>query len=269
MKHLKKNIGAYLKIAELWPQMVLAYRTSLAFDLLGLLLKVYLLNMVFTAAYAGRGTINGIHLNQVITFVTLANLQVWLLFPIIARYLYGRIRQGQVAFDLARPVPILGQLLAHQVGATAARFPVVLLSMPLIMIVGGLEPPPSATAGLLYLLSLALGYLITVLIALMIGLLGFCTIEIRGFLIIYDFASQFFAGALVPLWFFPPLLRRAADVLPFQAQAFIPISLYIGQISGVQAVEALALQLLWVGSLGGFAWLLWQRVLWRITIQGG
>ncbi len=119
------------------------------------------------------------------------------------------------------------------------------------------------------MVSLGLGYLVAMLMGLLLGLMAFWTLELGGVLTIYAFANQFFGGALVPLWFFPPLLRRVADLLPFQAQAFIPLSIYTGQLVGTQAVEALALQLFWVVALFGLARLVWQRAMYRVVIQGG
>ena len=269
MKHLGRNIPAYRQIAALRMQVAYTYRTNAALELVSLLLKVYLLKMVFVAVYAGRETVDGITLRQVITFVTIANLQMFLLVPVIAWYVYERVREGQVAFDIARPAPFLSQLLAHQVGETVSAVPFVVLALPCAALLGGLQAPQSLMAGLLYMVSLGLGYLVAALMSLIIGLIAFWTLELGGVLVIYMFANQFFGGALVPLWFFPPSLRRVVDLLPFQAQTFIPLSMYTGQVSGMEAVQALALQLFWVVTLSGLAWLLWRRAIYRVVIQGG
>jgi len=143
------------------------------------------------------------------------------------------------------------------------------LAVPLALFVGGLELPASPSAGLLYLVSMALAYMVTTLLGMLMGLVAFWTLQTRGVQAIYDFVSLFFAGALVPLWFFPPALRQVADWLPFQAQAFIPLSLYMGQVPEGQIAGALGLQLFWVVTLFGVCWLVWQRAMRRVTIQGG
>ncbi len=269
MKRLGAHIPAYLQIVNLWIQMAYTYRVNLAMEVVGLLLKIFLLKVVWTAVYAGQGVVDGIALDHVISFITLANLQMWLIFPMLAWHIQERIREGQIAIDLARPVPFLGQLLANQVGGTAAFAPFMLLAVPLALFVGGLEPPASVSAALLYLVSLVLAYLVTTLLGMLMGLIGFWTLQTRGVQSIYDFVSQFFAGALVPLWFFPPALRQLANWLPFQAQAFIPLSLYMGQVPEQQIAGALGLQLFWVVALFGICWLVWQRAMRRVIIQGG
>lgn len=269
MKTLWRNLPAYGQIAGIWPQMALIYRLELVFNMVGLLLRVFLLSVVFTAVYAGRPTVDGIALPQVITFVTLANLQNVLVSSMIGEHLRERIRDGSIVFDLGRPVPFLGQLLAHQIGNTLAILPFVMLAAPFAWLVGGIAPPPSPSALLLYFLSLGLGYLIAVLIGMLIGLAAFWTTEAGGFIMIYQFVNQFFSGALVPLWFFPPVLRRVADVLPFQAQTFTPISIYSGHWTGQRALAALGVQLLWVVVIAIADWLVWRRAMRRVVVQGG
>jgi ABC-2 type transport system permease protein len=269
MRRLAANWPAYLQIVSLNAQVVFAYRTGVAIELTAMLLKIFLLKVVWTAVYAGRGVVDDVALREVITFTTLANLQFYLLFSNATSYLYSRIREGLIALDLARPVPFLGQLMAHQVGGTAAFGPYVLLAAPFAFLVGGIQPPASLAAGGLYLVSLLLAYLVTTMIGILVGLLAFWTLEIWGIHSIVNFVSQFFSGALVPLWFFPPVMRDIANWLPFQAQAFLPLSIFLGRIEGWAVAEALAVQLLWVAVLGAFVVLVWRRAMRRVVVQGG
>nr|MDQ3328665.1 ABC-2 family transporter protein [Chloroflexota bacterium] len=215
MSGLWLNVPAYRQIAGLELQTAYAYRVNLAFDVLRILLRVYLLKVIWTAVYAGQGVVDGVDLAQVIAFITLAQLQVWVMTPLIADYIQDRVREGKIALDLARPAPFLGQLLAHQVGGTASLLPFVLLAVPFAFVLGGFVPPASVSAGLLYLLSLTLAYLVSVLMGMVLGLVSFWTLQIGGVLAIYVYVSQFFTGALVPLTFFPQWLRQVADLLPF------------------------------------------------------
>jgi ABC-type uncharacterized transport system permease subunit len=265
----KSNLPAYLQIVSLLTQTAFAYRVELAIELVGVLLKIFLLRVVWTAVYAGRPVVDGIPLDEVIGFMTLANLQLFLMASWITGYLYDRIRQGLIALDLARPVPFLGQLVAYQIGGTVALLPFLLVAAPLAFLAGGVQPPASLIAAGLYLVSLALAYLVSMLLGMLIGLVAFWTTEIWGIRAIVDFVSQFFSGALVPLWFFPPLLRDVAAWLPFQTQAYLPISIYLGRASGAAAGMALGVQLVWVLVLAGAVTLVWRRAMRRVVIQGG
>ncbi len=235
----------------------------------GILLRIYLLKVIWTAVYAGRGVSAGVELHELIAFITLVQLQTWLMFPRIAGYIQERVHDGTIALDLARPVPFLGQLLAHQLGGTAAYLPFVLLAVPFAFVLGGFAPPASWPAGLLYLLSFGLGYLVAALIGMLLGLVSFWTVQTWGVINIYEYTNQFFTGALVPLWFFPARLRQIADLLPFQAQAFIPLSIYLGQVPARAIPAARGVQAVWVVVLSGVAWGMWQHAMRRVVIQGG
>jgi ABC-type uncharacterized transport system permease subunit len=263
------NLPAYAQLAGVWPQIALTYRVELAFRVFGILLKIYLLKVIWTAVYADRGVVDGVELSEVIAFITLAQFQVWVMYPLIADYIQERVHEGTIALDLARPVPLLGQLLALQLGATASYLPFVLLAVPFAYVLGGIVPPASLSAGLLYLLSLSLGYLISVLLSMLLGLVSFWTLQTWGLLEIYYFANQFFTGALVPLWFFPPGLRQLALLLPFQAQTFTPLAIYLGQVPADEIPTALAFQVGWVIILFALVWIVWQRAMRRVVVQGG
>ncbi len=263
------NLPAYAQLARLSRQVTYVYRANLIFNVLSILIQVYLLKVVWTALYAGRNSVGTLGLHALITTMTVANLQLWVIAPYIANYLYRQVYQGKIALDLARPVGFLGQLLAQQVGFTLGIIPFVLLAAPVAWLVGGLQAPATASAMAFYVVSLVLAYLVSVLMGLLLGLSAFWTLEIGGFLGMYRFVSQFFAGALIPLQFFPPALRAVATVLPFQVQAYLPISLYLGQTQGAGVLAVLALQLAWVVALYALAHVVWRRALRRVVVQGG
>jgi len=117
--------------------------------------------------------------------------------------------------------------------------------------------------------SLLAGYVISMLMTLMLGMLAFWTLQIDGLTMLYILFGQFFAGALVPIPFFPPVLRLLAEVLPFQSTTYLPVAIYVGRVHGNGALHALALQLLWVVILALAANLMWRRSLHRVVVQGG
>lgn len=266
---MTRNIPAYLQIISLWMQTGYAYRFQLLIELLGLMLRIFLFKIVWTSVYAGRTEVDGISLNEVISFTTLANLQIYLLTSTLSGYLQDRIREGLIALDLARPVPFLGQLIANQIGGSFAFGPFVLLAAPVAFLIGGIQPPASLAAGVGYLLSLGLAYMLTALIEALIGMLAFWMTEIWGIRAILQFVGQFFSGALVPFWFFPPLLREIAAWLPFQAQAFLPLEIFLGRIQGQAIINALGLQLFWIIILSTIVVLVWRRAMRSVVIQGG
>lgn len=264
-----RSLAAYLQIVSMGVQMIAAYRVEAVLQTASMLLQVYLLRAIWEAVYAGQNQLDGRPLALVIAYVTLATIQNWLLSPNLAYFLAEHVRDGSVGVELVRPIPFVGRLLAQQGGETAFALPFAIAAFPLAVLLGGMQPPASPAFAALYVLSFGLAYGIMVLIGLVIGLASFWTIEIYGLAMIYRLVSAFFGGALMPLWFFPPPLRVVADWLPFQSMLFVPIAIYLGQLTGGDAVRAIALQLLWVLALYVAALAVWRRAMRRVVIQGG
>jgi ABC-2 type transport system permease protein len=262
-------LPVYMRLAAMVPKTVLTYRFNLVMSLVSLLLQIYLLKVVWSAIYANRTDVGAFPLEQLLTYLTIANLQIWLVNPQLAWDVQQRVREGQIAVDLARPVPFPGQMIAQHVGGTIGVLPLVAIALPAAFVAGSLRPPASVESGAFYLASVVLAYAVMALMGLLLGFVAFWTLETTGMMAIFRFANLFFAGGLVPLAFFPAPLRAVAEALPFQTQAYIPVSLYLGRIQGSDAFRALGLQLFWLLLLGAVAAMVWRRAVSKIVVQGG
>lgn len=263
------NLPAYAKIVALTTQLAFTYRLNLALELLGLMLQIFLLKVVWTAVYADRGSVEGADLTTLLTYLTIANLQIWIISPSTSWLIQEKVREGKIAQDLARPVGLVGQILANQVGFTLGLLPLIFAVTPVAYFVGVLRPPATLEAALFYVVSVLLAYVVVTWMGMLIGLISFWTLETTGIGAIYRFSNLFFSGALVPLWLFPGPLRAVAELLPFQTQAFIPVSIYIGRIDGADALRGILIQVVWAIALGLVVRLVWSRALRKVVIQGG
>lgn len=266
---LPRRAAVFTRLALLSTQTVFSFRFNIVFELVSVFLQILLLKIVWTAVYSDRGTIEGIDLATVLTYLTIANLQLWVIFPETGWWLQRKIKEGKIAQDLARPVSLITQLLAHQFGSTLFFVPAALAAMPVAFFVGVLRPPASLEAGILYVVSLALALGVVTSMGLLMGLVAFWTFETTGILAMYRFFNLFFAGALVPLWLFPGPLRVLAELLPFQTQANIPVSIYIGRLQGPDAIRGLIVQAVWVVLLALFVRFVYSRALRKVVVQGG
>jgi len=262
-------VSRYLACARMQFATVLAYRADYLLTAVLLLVQVYLLRVVWTAVYADRGVADGITEHTVIAYATLATVQYTLFSPWRFSQIPQRVREGKVAMDLLRPVGFCAQMLAGQVGGTAAMAPFLLLALPFALLAGGAAAPPSALAAVAYAVSLVLAYTISQLLALLVGMVAFWTVENTGIFMIYRIVAQFLSGALVPLWFMPGPLRVLAQVLPFQATTYTPAATYLGEIHGSGLAVALGVQVLWVGLLAALTRMVWSRAVHRVVVQGG
>lgn len=266
---LPRRAAVFTRLALLSTQTIFSFRFNIVFELVSVFLQILLLKIVWTAVYSDRGTIEGVDLATVLTYLTIANLQLWVIFPETGWWLQRKIKEGKIAQDLARPVSLITQLLAHQFGSTLFFVPAALAAVPIAFFVGVLRPPASPEAGLLYLVSLALALGVVTSIGLLMGMVAFWTFETSGIVAMYRFFNVFFAGALVPLWLFPGPLRVLAELLPFHTLASIPVSIYIGRLQSMDAIRGLLVQAVWVVLLALVVRVVYSRALRKVVVQGG
>lgn len=245
-------------------RLAMAYRSTIVMTMVTLIAQVFLLRMIWTSVYGARDSAAGITLEALLAYLTLANLQSFAMNTVVTRTVHHRIRTGMVFFDLARPVGYLRQMTSFQLGNTLGGFLLLAPSIPVVMLVGSITPPADLGG---YLVTLALGYVITVQLALLVSLIGFWTMETGAIALLFRLVSQFFAGTMVPLAFFPGFLGVLADLLPFKYMGYVPAGVYIGHITDVP--WTLLIELAWVAGLAALLWLVWSRAQRKVVIQGG
>ena len=180
------------------------------------------------------------------------------------------VETGQIAMDLVRPLNI--QVLRYAEWAGLFAFDAVLIALPVWLIfrlTGIAEGPATLGDGLLFLLSLMLGWVVMAGLQTILNTLTMQTLQGSGLVKARVAVQELMSGALIPLAAMPDALRVAAEILPFQAVVSTPALFYLGNLHGVDAAGALAVQAVWAIALIVAGQLLWRRMAWRIQIQGG
>lgn len=264
-----RDLPALLGIVHLRLRIAYTYRVNVVFAIILTGIQIYLLTVVWKSAYGSRTAVDGIAISQLLVYLTLANLQLRFLRPEIDFAIQERIREGQIGFDLSRPVSYPVQLMAAAVGEMVGLLPFLGVAFPVALIAGELTGPASGQAGLGYAAALVLAWVVAALLNLLIGLVSFWTLEMNGFRMIYTLVGNFATGALVPLWFMPDLLRAVIQLLPFQAIAFVPVSIYVGEPATGALWSALLLQAGWAMALVVVIRWVWSKAFRHTVIQGG
>jgi ABC-2 type transport system permease protein len=259
---------AWWELIRITARQFVAFRMNLVFTALIFMIQLYVTRSIWEAVYAGRPEVDGVGANTLLVYLTIAALGGWFMPGMTAWTIQERVLSGDVALDLVRPFAFLKQVLAQDIGMAWGYAPTLVVFLPAALVVGSLDPPSPVNL-MLYLVSFALGFLVSSLIGMHIGLLAFWIQQVNGIRAIVSVSVGFLSGALVPLWLMPDGVRVAFQFLPFQALAFLPASIYSGQVSGRDVFEPLAIQLLWIGLLLVTVRWVWKRAQDRIVIHGG
>ncbi|MDC7220701.1 MAG: ABC-2 family transporter protein [Spirochaetales bacterium] len=181
-----------------------------------------------------------------------------------------RIRNGDLALDLLRPISLQGQRFVESFSYFLSEFMWVNIPVLLLMIFGlRVSLPPTTAAALAFPLSLLIGFLIGFALNLVILTMAFWTRNIFGAQIAKRAIVDIFAGTLIPFKLFPHWLQVIVEHLPFKGMAYIPLSIWTGDIAGKEIPLALGEQLIWAALLYGVAMLIWRHAMKIIVIQGG
>lgn len=187
--------------------------------------------------------------------------------------IFEAILNGNIAYELCRPIHIYNMWFARSVANRVSR--AVLRCFPILIVAAflpkpyGLMAPAGALHFMLFLLTMIVGLLVVVAFCTLVYALTFFTISPDGLRILFSSAVEFFAGAVIPLPFFPDKIRRVMECLPFAAMQNVPLRIYSGSMTNPEMLRAILLQIFWLIVLVSAGRLLCAIAERRVTVQGG
>ena len=248
------TVFAALPSARAWGALVAAgfrryatYRqATLAGAFTNTVFGVVKVSILFAAAAAAGGTVAGYDRAALSTYTwvsqgLIAVVWVFAWFPIALR-----VRTGDVAIDLGRPVHPVAAWLAEDLGR-AGQACLVRFAAPMVVggLLYGLRLPQDPVTVPLFVLSAALAVVVSFGGRLLVSLVAFWLVDVRGLMGLYVVVSNVLCGLLVPVPFFPDWLRVVAYATPFPSMVQTPVDVSVERVSGLDAVVALAVQAGW------------------------
>jgi ABC-2 type transport system permease protein len=224
---------------------------------------------LWTTAFAvsGRGDLAGYSLPQMVWYlamtetITLSGSRVFI-------DISQDVKEGNLAYTLARPLDYPLFQLANSLGNSAPRFFLNLATGVLVVLVGVGRFAGSLPGLGAFLLLAALALVLDALIAVLVGLAAFWIEEVSPVYWIYNKLLFTVGGLFLPLEMFPDWLRQIAMVLPFRFIAYAPARAFVSADPAF-VLQSLAGQLTYIALLGGAVALLWRAARRRLVVQGG
>lgn len=223
-----------------------------------------------SSATAGPPTAGGYTAGQVITFAWLSQALIAPIYIFSWNELALRVRTGEIAIDLARPLDLQLSLLAADLGRAA--YSVLPRGLPPVVVGAltyGLVLPGHASAYLLGAVSVLLAVMISFACRFAVNLLAFWLVEVRGVIGTYVAISNLLCGLLVPVAWFPGWLLLLADATPFPSMLQAPLDVLTARSQGPQALTTLAVQAAWLVGMLALGRLMLARATRRLVVQGG
>ena len=159
--------------------------------------------------------------------------------------IFDAIMNGNVAYEMCRPVNLydmwFSRNAAKRMAGAALRCVPILLFSVLLPKPLGLSAPANVHCFVLFLITLFLGLAVAAAYCMLIHFLAFFTISPQGLRMISASMVEFFAGAVIPIPFFPEKVQAVLELLPFASIQNVPLRIYSGSMSGVQMQKAVLL----------------------------
>ena len=225
--------------------------------------------LVGTVSAAG-GSVVGYDAAQAATFAWVSQALLAPVSVFADEEVAQRVRTGDIAVDLARPLDPQFAAWAGDLGRAAFQF--LPRGLPPLLVgaaTTGLALPGDPAAYVLGLVALALGVSVSFSMRWLVSLTAFWLTDVRGLLLLYSVLATVLTGLAVPVSWFPAWMAALASWTPFPSVLQAPADILTGRAAGAAALTALGVQCAWLAALvlaGRVALAAGAR---RLVVQGG
>jgi len=220
---------------------------------------------------AGTRSVAGYTEPQLATFVWAGQGMIGVVLLWALPEFAERIRTGDVIADLLRPIDLVWQLLAADLGragyAALTRFVVP-------VVVGGLVfdlyAPRHPITYALFVCSMLLATIVCFACRYLVNAAAYWLLDVRGPQTAWTLTSGIFGGLYFPVWFFPDAMAIGLIVAtPFPSVIQVPLDILVERGSPTVQLELLGVQAGWVVALLALCCWVQRRGERKLVIQGG
>ena len=261
---------AYASIFRMNWKLELQYRGAVLGGIICQLVFGLILVSLYRALYAGRPQVMPIE--TVSTYVWLQQAFFRMVLSSDSD-LAGKIRTGDIAYDLVRPLSLYGyyyaRILAQKsMGSLLRAVPMLVFALCLPR-GWGIMAPVSPAAFVCFLLGLMIGLCcVSALENITMGI-TMRTLDPKGIQAMLNLLMMILSGNVLPLTLYPDAWQKVITALPYAQLLDAPIRLYTGTRQVAEAPGVLLLQEAWTVVLTGVGIALWKSNQRRLVIQGG
>lgn len=275
MKILSKIKRTYGSFTRAGIQDAIAYRASFIGFFIGEIFTCFVMYFIWKAVYAssGNSSFMGFSMTDMMVYVFMTNIAVFLTDTDSTNSIAEEIRDGSIIMRMLKPVKVDLSFLFFELGNK-----IMVISCVFIPVIVGLEIYRYCILGyvafkvtrlLLFMISITLSYLLAFYLNLLFGYLAFFLMNLWGFNILKGSIIRFFSGAVIPLAFFPELVKQIFSLLPFASLTYTPVMIYMEKYNGATLVFNLGLQIFWLIFFIIISELVWNWAEKRLSVQGG
>lgn len=240
------QMNKYISLFHINWQNSLQYRFSLVVYIGGYSIYIGVLLYLWSAIYSEGQSVGNYTLSQLITYYILQLMINSIIFSYVSWDVIDNIKTGNFSNFLTKPldyylywftINISGKMLE-------AVFIIITAGIVSFFVSDYVSLPPHLSSMIYFVIAIILGIILAFEMDFCIGMITFWLTQVRTFKYMLQTMILFFAGAMLPLDLFPPVLTRIADFLPFRYLVYFPISIYLGKIE--DPLPSFAILIVWI-----------------------
>ncbi len=184
-----------------------------------------------------------------------------------------KIVKGDVGYHLIKPIGLYDYWFYNIFSKGVATS--MLRSLPIILI-GLCLPskyalmfPQSIEGFVMFLLSMILGALLVSSVNTLSHIIVLYTLSPKGIFSFMVSVAGLLAGQVVPIPMLPKSVQKVFYFFPFRYVSDLPYRLYVGNISGLEGLKQIAIQLVWFVLILTIGKLILRKKVNALAVQGG
>ncbi len=254
------NIKKYTGLMKVGFKVALAYRfhglVSIIMTPISLIVFYFLWQSIYS--YTGETIIKGFTFEALIGYYALSMIIAFFTWSQADKWLENDIRHGHLIFKLLQPVSHCLNEFFIELGIHS--YTVLIETIP-IFLIGYLffyVPLQSISTIVLFFVSVIMAAILYFQFAYFLGLSAFWLKRIDGIRRMRSPLIAFLSGGILPLTFFPAWYTNVQHWLPFQYMRYVPIMIYLEQVSFSNVLLLLLGQFLWILGLAFLINMIWK-----------
>lgn len=260
---------AYFKFISMAFQRSLSYRVEYFTGVLNAFLYIFIFTSVWSALIPAGQNVAGLTRDDMVAYAVLSTL-IKVSINRMDNMFASRVKSGEIAVDLMKPFYVPLMLFCDQVGSSL--FHMFARAIPMLIfcfLVFDLTLPVDADILMRFVPVYLMAFLLFFSMFFVISTMAFYFVEILPFWIFFFALITLTSGAIIPLDFFPDLLRDALLYSPFPYLYYFPTMILLGRDALMSYPDLLTRYTLMLGVMGLLGMAAYRGGLRRLTIAGG
>lgn len=270
---MKRRIKPYLTFTKSSLQRNLSYRANSIIFFLGDIMLIAVTFYLWLAIYksSSESIIKGFDVNEMMIYVILSFVTSTIVSADINHSIYTEVKDGSIATYLMKPINYELRYLFEVLGNFIYNFILIFIVGFGVVIFMAIKYSVTITFGniMLYFISTFLGLIVNFYYSYGFALLSFKITNMWGLAQIMNAISQLLSGVMIPLVFFPNIIQKLFDFLPFKSIVYTPCMLLLGKLNTGEIIKSIIIQVVWIIIMIIVSKGIWKKLVKQLTILGG